>query len=65
MMRGFRKAVEQPIAKARAEGKLTGLVEGGKPLPDRAIETGQDASLSAAMRLMQVRCPKSFLFGSS
>lgn len=51
-MRGFRDAVERQIAKARAEGKLSGLAGEGHPLPDRTIETGQDASMSAAMRLM-------------
>lgn len=51
-MQAFRAAIERQIAKARAEGTLTGLAGEGRPLPDRRVETGEDAALSAAMRLM-------------
>ena len=43
---------ERQIVKAQAEGKLSGLEGEGKPLPDRPVETGEDAAVSAGMRVM-------------
>ncbi|WP_298842765.1 DUF1992 domain-containing protein [uncultured Roseobacter sp.] len=51
-MRSFRSLIERQIAKARAEGKLSGLEGEGKPLPDRRIATGEEAAVSAGMRIM-------------
>ncbi|WP_300056145.1 DnaJ family domain-containing protein [uncultured Roseobacter sp.] len=51
-MRSFRSLVERQIAKARAAGQLRGLKGEGAPLPDRPVETSEDAALSTGMRIM-------------
>lgn len=51
-MRSFRSLIERQIAKARAAGSLTGLKGEGAPLPDRPVETGEQAAVSTAMRIM-------------
>ncbi|WP_299740266.1 DnaJ family domain-containing protein [uncultured Roseobacter sp.] len=51
-MRSFRSLIERQIAKAQASGALTGLKGEGAPLPDRPVETGDAASMSAGMRIM-------------
>ena len=51
-MRSFRSLIEQQIAKARAAGQLSGLEGEGKPLPERPVETSEEAALSAGMRIM-------------
>jgi hypothetical protein len=51
-MRSFARLIESQIAKARAAGLLTGLKGEGKPLPEQAIETGEQAALSTGMRIM-------------
>ncbi|MDW3183822.1 DnaJ family domain-containing protein [Roseobacter sp.] len=51
-MRSFRSLIERQIAKARAAGGLTGLKGEGAPLPDRPVETGEQAAVSTAMRIM-------------
>ena len=48
----FKSLAERQIAKAQAEGQLTGLDGEGKPLPDRPVETAEQAALSAGMRTM-------------
>lgn len=48
----FKSLAERQIAKARAEGKLSGLDGEGKPLPDRPVETSEQAAVSAGMRVM-------------
>jgi hypothetical protein len=52
MTRAFRQAIERQISKARADGAFDNLAGAGKPLPDRRAETGEDAALSAGLRLM-------------
>ena len=42
----FRSLAERQIAKAQAEGKLSGLDGEGTPLPDRPVETGADAEFA-------------------
>lgn len=51
-MSRFGSLVERQIAKARAEGKLSGLRGEGARLPDRPIETSEQAAVSAGMRIM-------------
>ncbi|WP_299862790.1 DnaJ family domain-containing protein [uncultured Roseobacter sp.] len=51
-MRSFRSLIERQIAKARVAGGLTGLKGEGAPLPDRPVETGEQAAVSTAMRIM-------------
>ncbi len=51
-MRSFRTLIEQQIAKARASGGLSGLKGEGQPLPDRPIETSEQAAMSTGMRIM-------------
>ncbi|MEH6646872.1 DnaJ family domain-containing protein [Sulfitobacter sp.] len=51
-MRSFARLIESQIAKARASGVLSGLRGEGKPLPEQAIETGEQAALSTGMRIM-------------
>ncbi|KEJ89208.1 DnaJ-like protein, subfamily C, member 28 domain-containing protein [Sulfitobacter donghicola DSW-25 = KCTC 12864 = JCM 14565] len=51
-MRSFMRLIESQIAKARAAGGLTGLKGEGKPLPERPVETGEQAVASAGMRIM-------------
>ena len=51
-MRSFRTLIERQIAKARAAGRLSGLKGEGKPLPTRRAETGDEAAVSAGMRIM-------------
>ena len=51
-MRSFRSLIERQIAKARAAGGLTGLKGEGAPLPDRPIETSDQAAIGAGMRIM-------------
>ena len=51
-MRSFLRLIESQIAKARAAGGLTGLKGEGKPLPERPVETGEQAVTSAGMRIM-------------
>ena len=48
----FKSLAERQIAKAQAEGKLSGLEGEGKPLPDRPVETSDEAAVSAGMRAM-------------
>lgn len=52
MSRSLQRLVEQQIAKAMAEGQLTGLDGEGKPLPDRSVEATGDATTAIAMRIM-------------
>jgi hypothetical protein len=52
MIRSLARLIETQIAKARASGPLTGLKGEGKPLPEKAIETGEQAALSTGMRIM-------------
>ena len=52
MSRDLSRLVEQQIAKAIAEGQLTGLDGEGKPLPDRSGEATGDAVMAIAMRIM-------------
>jgi len=50
MSRAFRSLIESQIAKARAEGKLSGLEGEGKPLPERrAVD---DMAMDVAARIM-------------
>ena len=49
-MRRFSRLIESQIAKARSA--LTGLKGEGKPLPDLPVETGEQAVVSAGMRMM-------------
>ena len=51
-MSKFRTLVERQIAKTRASGGLSGLKGEGKPLPDRPVETSDQAAMSAGMRIM-------------
>ncbi|GFE52081.1 DUF1992 domain-containing protein [Roseobacter cerasinus] len=51
-MRSFRSLVERQIAKARASGALTGLKGEGAPLPQRPVETDDQAAVGAGMRIM-------------
>ncbi|WP_300031838.1 DnaJ family domain-containing protein [uncultured Roseobacter sp.] len=51
-MRSFRSLVEKQIARTRAAGGLSGLQGEGAPLPDRPVETGEQAALSTGMRIM-------------
>ncbi|MGC3936399.1 DUF1992 domain-containing protein [Roseobacter sp. EG26] len=51
-MRSFRSLIEQQIAKARASGALSGLKGEGRPLPDRPVETSDEAAMSTGMRIM-------------
>lgn len=51
-MSKFRNLVEQQIAKTRASGGLSGLEGDGKPLPDRPVETSEQAAVSSGMRIM-------------
>lgn len=51
-MRSFACLIESRIAKARAAGGLTSLKGEGKLLPDHPFETGEQAALSAGMRIM-------------
>ena len=44
--------IERQIAKAQASGALTGIKGEGAPLPDRPIETSEQAATSAGMRIM-------------
>lgn len=48
----YRSLAERQIAKAQAEGKLQGLESEGAPLPDRPVETGEDAAVSTGIRIM-------------
>ncbi len=48
----LQRLVEQQIAKAIAEGQLTGLDGEGKPLPDRTGEATGDITMGIAMRIM-------------
>lgn len=52
MSRNLQRLVEQQIAKAIAEGQLTGLEGEGKRLPDRSGEATGDAVTAIAMRIM-------------
>lgn len=52
VMRSFRSLIERQIAKAQASGGLTGLKGEGKPLPERRVETSEEAALSTGMRIM-------------
>lgn len=51
-MRSFRSLVERQIAKARASGALTGLRGEGAPLPQRPVETDDQAAVGVGMRIM-------------
>ena len=51
-MRSFARLIESQIAKARASGVLSGLKGEGKPLTEKAIETGEQAALSTGIRIM-------------
>ena len=51
-MRSLARLIERQIAKARAQGTLSGLQGQGKPLPDRPVETSDQAALSAGYRIM-------------
>jgi hypothetical protein len=51
-MRSTRTLIEQQIAKARARGDLSGLKGEGTPLPDRPVETSEEAAVSTGMRIM-------------
>ena len=51
-MRSFRSMIERQVAKAQASGALSGLKGEGAPLPERRIETSEEASVSAGMRIM-------------
>ena len=48
----FKSLAERQIAKAQAEGKLTGLDGEGRALPDRPAETSEQAAVSTGMRIM-------------
>ena len=52
MSRNLARLVEQQIAKALAEGQLSGLDGEGKPLPHRSGEATGDATTAIAMRIM-------------
>lgn len=52
MSRRLERLIEQQIAKAIAEGQLSGLDGEGKPLPDRSGEAFGDAAMGIAMRIM-------------
>lgn len=51
-MRSFRSLIERQIAKAQASGQLSGLAGEGAPLPERRVETGEEAAVSTGMRIM-------------
>ncbi len=51
-MSKFRDLVERQIAKTRAAGGLSGLKGEGEPLPDRPVETTEQAAMSTGMRIM-------------
>ena len=51
-MSWFNKRAEDQIAKARAEGKLTGLEGEGKPLPDRPGDAFISAGDAVGFRIM-------------
>lgn len=48
----FRTLAKRQIAKAEAEGKLTGLAGEGARLTDRPLETGEQTAVSAGLRIM-------------
>ena len=52
MSRSLQRLIEEHIAKAIAEGQLTGLDGEGKPLPDRSGEATGDTTTAIAMRIM-------------
>ncbi len=52
MSRSFQTLVERQIAKAIADGQLSGLDGEGKPLPDQSGEAFSDVATQAAVRLM-------------
>ncbi|MEM7753846.1 MAG: DUF1992 domain-containing protein [Pseudomonadota bacterium] len=52
MTGSLQRLIEQQIAKAVAEGQLSGLEGEGKPLPDRTGEATGDATTAIAMRIM-------------
>ena len=52
MSRSLTRLIENQIAKAIAEGQLTGLDGEGKPLPDRSGEATGGATTAIAMRIM-------------
>jgi len=48
----LKRMIERQIAKAIAEGQLTGLQGEGKPLPDRTGDAIADTATAVAMRIM-------------
>lgn len=52
LMEKVKTLAEGQIAKAQAEGKLTGLKGEGAPLPDRPIETSEQAAVFTGIRIM-------------
>ena len=52
MTKSFERLVERQIQKAIAEGKLRGLEDEGKPLPDRSGEAFIDMATAVAARIM-------------
>lgn len=52
MSRSLDRLIESQIAKAVAEGRLSGLRGEGEPLPDRTGEAMTDIATGVAMRIM-------------
>jgi hypothetical protein len=52
MTQSLSRLVERQILKALAEGKLGGLEDEGKPLPDRSGEAFTDMATAVAVRIM-------------
>ncbi|MEZ5714366.1 MAG: DUF1992 domain-containing protein [Paracoccaceae bacterium] len=52
MSRSLRNLTEQQIAKAQAEGQLSGLAGEGKPLPDRPGDAFIDPATAIGHRIM-------------
>lgn len=51
-MRGISKRIEEQIARFRAKGGFEKLDGAGEPLPDRPVETSDQAAQSAGYRIM-------------